>query len=721
MTITPKEAVAAAKNYDEGTLKRYIRQEYCSALHRLVEEVRESGSKEAIQALAVLEAIERSSAAILTLVGLEAKRRRLTMMLTSSFGPQDVNAREELAAQLTKIEQKLSPKTFSDLFSLEVFGGSPPHQPVSQTTMSALSVSFQWVAEVLSAPQQVLTVGKGEPVHNNYNKSTSPPTTTTLLHLAAYAGAAESVDLLLSFGANPNAVEAEYQLFASSETAGPISSLSSPKRSLTSMSQSLLASPLSPTVLERTLMSSGDTLLGNMVGKTPLHWAAFEGHTDICRDLLSVKAEERMGKNSSASSPFCTSQFAWLPLAVIEANPVPMDANGQTPCHVAIVNGKFETAQIFPNYEACIRQRKTESASINIDKVASTGSGLQTAGAKEEMIDDDKHVGATSVITTSLLSMNSTSSTVAIRNTAPNPVSQQLTVQFPPAKQIAGRDGFADAERGVAMHTSATLVGGIQNIPANPGNTSQHDAEPRNALNHPTRAEAPSSIITFEMDEEERELRKMILRETLQRKAEKRSQREEKHRQKLQKESKQEDSQTRRQRTKEEDLLILKDLIAAINNASDAIRTLSTQQDATTSRHLLNKVNASVVKEANSSNQKHLSSYSSNSNVQTVNRRNTTPFCHASSSQEAPLHDSIYNANTPHYTLGIYEGHVSQSDGYYYASNRDPNIISSGTHGGVPLSSQSTYTVRHDEGNALRIAQGTWAITGSTSTSLRYE
>eukprot|EP00759_Apiculatamorpha_spiralis_P027494 PhF_6_TR30283/c0_g1_i1/m.44435 len=205
MSISPKDAVAAAKNYDEGTLKRYIRQEFCQSLVHIAAEVESvpeaSGSAACQQSLSVIEALQKGSTALLSLVGLEARRRRLTTLAASSFRPVDASEREELEASLLQTEKKLSAKTFVDLFSLEVFGGGDNGQlQISQAACNIIYFALQLVAATLSCPQQVITVGKGEVPSSN-----GSTTTTTLLHLAAYAGATESVDLLLAFGADPNA------------------------------------------------------------------------------------------------------------------------------------------------------------------------------------------------------------------------------------------------------------------------------------------------------------------------------------------------------------------------------------------------------------------------------------------------------------------------------------------------------------------------------------
>jgi ankyrin repeat protein len=61
-------------------------------------------------------------------------------------------------------------------------------------------------------------------------------------------------------------------------------------------------------------------------GKTPLHWAAFEGHKKIVEYLLFDR----------------------------EARYDLEDLLGNTPCHLALLNGHMEVARLFPNYRVVV-------------------------------------------------------------------------------------------------------------------------------------------------------------------------------------------------------------------------------------------------------------------------------------------------------------------------------------------------------------------------------
>ena len=128
---------------------------------------------------------------------------------------------------------------------------------------------------------------------------------STLLHWACYSGSQESAELLIAFGADPNAQEAD--------------------------------------------------------GKTPLHWAAFEGHEDICRFLLSMAAEGGGGGGATNGGSGAHHRVDYMLLSEDDSRHRLL-----TPCHLAVINRHMDVAQLFPNYWDVISKADASSAPVEI-------------------------------------------------------------------------------------------------------------------------------------------------------------------------------------------------------------------------------------------------------------------------------------------------------------------------------------------------------------------
>lgn len=165
-----------------------------------------------------------------------------------------------------------------DIPALKAYIRGSIEHATTLTAQRSASLTTDVAEDALDAPEVPVEQRRQEKIKELLSLRDGSKKQSTLLHWACYLGNEAAVRLLVHYGADVNAAESD--------------------------------------------------------GKTPLHWAAFEGHRSICEWLLhdrGVDFERR-------------------------------DILDNTPCHLAILKDHTSVARLFPNYRVVIASQNPEGS-----------------------------------------------------------------------------------------------------------------------------------------------------------------------------------------------------------------------------------------------------------------------------------------------------------------------------------------------------------------------